>query len=248
MIARLKKKSQLADFGYTQIPADEKGGKVRALFDQVAGNYDLMNDLMSLGVHRLWKDEFVKRLAPYDGKELLDVAGGTGDIAARFLTSGGARATIIDPTFGMMREGRDKQRGKKIRWIGGMAEHLPLPDDAFDLYTISFGLRNVTDINAALSEAYRVLRVGGQFLCLEFSAPVWPGLKQVYDAYSAHVLPFLGEKVARDRAAYQYLHESIRRFPAQEKLLEKMRKAGFECARYHNLSGGICAIHQGFKV
>jgi demethylmenaquinone methyltransferase/2-methoxy-6-polyprenyl-1,4-benzoquinol methylase len=239
---------KLSPFGKIDLDHREKPRRVRDLFTGVAANYDVMNDLMSGGVHRLWKDYFVEFLNPADGRPLLDVAGGTGDIAARFLANGGKSATVVDPTAAMMDVGRKKHSRLPITWICAPAEHLPLPDRSFAHYTISFGLRNVTDIKSALAEAYRVLDIGGQFLCLEFSRPELPGLARIYDIYSDRILPWLGEMVANDRPAYQYLVESIRRFPPQSQLADMMADAGFSCIRYINLSGGICAIHQGYKL
>ncbi|TAH35383.1 MAG: bifunctional demethylmenaquinone methyltransferase/2-methoxy-6-polyprenyl-1,4-benzoquinol methylase UbiE [Alphaproteobacteria bacterium] len=238
----------MADFGYQKIPAAEKPGRVTGLFSGVASKYDLMNDVMSLGVHRLWKSYFVDMIDVNEYPHLLDVAGGTGDIAARFLEKGGKKVTLVDPTQGMMDQGQKKHKGKSIEWICAPAESLPFDDSTHGCYTISFGLRNVTDIDAALAEAHRVLRPGGQFLCLEFSRTQWPLLDKAYEIYGDRILPLMGEIVAKDRPAYQYLVESIRRFPSQMELEHKMRHVGFECVRHVNLSGGICAIHQGFKV
>ncbi len=235
-------------FGFRDIPAGEKSAKVRGVFQRVAQKYDLMNDLMSFGAHHLWKNQLIEMLTPCDGKTLLDVAGGTGDIAARFLAKGGKSAVVADPSSGMMAVGKTKHKNLPIEWIEAPAENLPLPDGEIENYTISFGLRNVTDINAALGEAHRVLGPGGRFLCLEFSKPVLPMLEKAYDLYSFRVIPWLGEKVANDRDSYQYLVESIRRFPAQKQLERKMTDAGFACVRHINLTGGICAIHEGYKI
>ena len=225
---------------------------VRGVFDSVAGRYDLMNDLMSGGVHRLWKASLIDQLRPHPGLYLLDVAGGTGDIAARFLSAGGDRVTVCDINASMVRVGRDRaidtNRAAGIDWLVGDAEALPVPDRSVDAYTIAFGLRNVTDIDAALREARRVLRPGGRFLCLEFSHVADPVLSELYDRFSFGVLPLLGRYVARDAEAYQYLAESIRRFPPQEKLVARMAAAGFEQTGFRNLSRGIVAIHQGWRI
>ncbi len=238
----------MADFGYEKIPISDKPARVTGLFSGVAEKYDVMNDVMSAGVHRLWKNYFVGMIDVAEYPHLLDVAGGTGDIASRFLARGGKKSTVADPTQAMMDQGKIKHSDKNIEWVCAPAESLPFDDNAHGCYTISFGLRNVTDIDAALAEAHRVLRPGGQFLCLEFSRVQWPVLDKAYEIYGDRILPMMGEIVANDRPAYQYLVESIRRFPPQQELESKMRNAGFECVRHINLSGGICAIHQGFKV
>ena len=248
-------------FGYEDVPVDEKTPRVRGVFESVASRYDLMNDLMSGGIHRLWKTSLIDWLNPRQGLRLLDVAGGTGDIAFRVLHRvGPARAgpaVVCDLTPEMLQIGRDRavDRGligracpSGLHWVCGDAERLPLPARGFDAYTIGFGLRNVTRIEAALAEAYRVLRPGGRFLCLEFSRVVVPGLAELYDLYSFNVLPSLGAAVTGDRAAYLYLAESIRRFPAQDELAAMMERAGFARVRYRNLSGGIAALHSGWRL
>ena len=242
-----------ADFGFRAVPREEKERLVRGVFDSVARRYDLMNDLMSGGVHRLWKDILIDRLRPRDGMELLDVAGGTGDIAFRFLKRApGAHVTVCDINASMLEVGRnrafDRARVHGIDWVCGDAEALPFEDSSIDAYTIAFGLRNVTDKDAALREARRVLRPGGRFLCLEFSQVVLPMLGPLYDRYSFKALPAIGGMVAGDRDAYQYLAESIRRFPPQQELAGMMREAGFDLVEWQNLSGGICAIHSGWRT
>ena len=242
-----------ADFGYRRVKAEEKARLVRQVFDSVADRYDLMNDLMSGGVHRLWKAELVDRLAPRDGQRVLDVAGGTGDIALRVLARApGAALTVCDINESMLRRGRDRAIDAGILagidWVCGNAEALPLADGGVDAYTIAFGLRNVTEIEAALAEARRVLRPGGRFLCLEFSRVEAPLLDRLYDIYSFTVLPLLGQVVAGDREAYQYLVESIRRFPPQPELARLMEAAGFEQVSYRNLTGGIAALHSGWRL
>jgi demethylmenaquinone methyltransferase / 2-methoxy-6-polyprenyl-1,4-benzoquinol methylase len=239
-------------FGFREVAEGAKTGLVREVFDSVAGRYDLMNDLMSGGVHRLWKSALIDTLRPRVTMDLLDVAGGTGDIARRFLDAGGGSVTVCDINESMLRVGRDKSidRGllRGIDWVVGDAEALPFPDCSVGAYTIAFGLRNVTRIDRALAEARRVLRPGGRFLCLEFSHVTVPWLEALYDRYSFNVLPVLGAVVAKDRDSYQYLVESIRRFPPQEMLAAMMAKAGFERVTYRNLSGGIAAIHSGWRL
>ena len=241
------------DFGYRRVKAEEKARLVREVFDSVSPRYDLMNDLMSGGVHRLWKAELIDRLAPRPGQVLLDVAGGTGDIAQRFLArAGDAQAIVCDINESMLGQGRnraiDAGRLAGINWVCGDAESLPVADAAVDAYTVAFGLRNVTDIAAALAEARRVLKPGGRFLCLEFSRVETPLLRQAYDLYSFTVLPLLGQVVAGDRSAYQYLVESIRQFPPQAELAQMMEAAGLEQVSFRNLTGGIAALHSGWRL
>jgi len=239
-------------FGFREVAEGAKTGLVREVFDSVAGRYDLMNDLMSGGVHRLWKSALIDTLRPRAGMDLLDVAGGTGDIARRFLDAGGGPVTVCDINESMLHVGRDKSidRGllRGIDWVVGDAEALPFPDCSVGACTIAFGLRNVTHIDRALAEARRVLRPGGRFLCLEFSHVTIPWLEALYDRYSFNVLPALGAIVAKDRDSYQYLVESIRHFPPQAMLAAMMAKAGFERVTYRNLSGGIAAIHSGWRL
>jgi demethylmenaquinone methyltransferase / 2-methoxy-6-polyprenyl-1,4-benzoquinol methylase len=242
------------DFGYQQVPVAQKAARVRAVFESVARNYDLMNDLMSGGAHRLWKQFALSQTGLRPGQRALDVAGGTGDLAAGMARQVGPEGLVIlsDINAAMLGEGRDAliDRGivANVRYAIANAERLPFPDANFDCVTIGFGLRNVTDKGAALRSMTRVLRPGGQLLILEFSHPVLPGLKPVYDAYSFTVLPWLGKVVARDEESYRYLAESIRRFPRQEELLTMMRDAGLENCRFHNLSGGIVALHRGYRL
>lgn len=241
------------DFGYQEVDAAEKAERVRAVFDSVAGKYDLMNDLMSAGVHRLWKRYALSQTGLRPGKAALDVAGGTGDLAAGMARQVGERGLVVlsDINAAMLEVGRDRllDRGlmRNVRFSLANAEVLPFADESFDCVTIGFGLRNVTDKPAALASMRRVLRPGGRLLVLEFSKPVLPGLKPVYDAYSFTVLPWLGRRIAGDADSYQYLAESIRRFPDQETLRDMMLEAGLEDCRYHNLSGGIVALHKGFR-
>ncbi len=241
-------------FGFQRVAPDEKTARVRGVFSSVAENYDLMNDLMSGGLHRLWKDHFVAKMRPRSGEAVLDVAGGTGDIALRCLraTGGKARVTVLDMNESMLRVGREKAVDagwlQEIDWIAGNVETLPIKSASVDLACISFGLRNVTRIDAALAEFARVLKPGGRFYCMEFSPGVARPLKKLYDLYSFSVLPWLGEKVAKDRESYQYLAESIRQFPPQEELAARMRGAGFENVTIENLMGGIVAIHGGWVL
>lgn len=242
-------------FGYRTVGMDDKAGLVRGVFDSVAGSYDLMNDLMSGGLHRFWKASLIDSLKPRPGMHLLDVAGGTGDIAMRFLRAlpenSEARVTIVDINHAMLSQGQDRavDRGvlDGIDWICGNAESLPVPDASVDAYTIAFGIRNVSRIDKALSEARRVLKPGGHFLCLEFSRPV-AALEKIYDWYSFEVIPRLGDAVAGDGEAYQYLVESIRRFPDQATFAGMIEKAGFSNVSYRDLSGGVAAIHSAWRV
>ncbi len=241
-------------FGEERVRPEEKTSRVRQVFDSVASRYDLMNDLMSGGLHRLWKDEFVSRVRPRAREELLDVAGGTGDIAMRCVrrSDGQAKVTVCDLNAEMMKHGRDRMIDAGlltgIDWVNGNAEELPFEDCSFDVYTIAFGLRNVTRIDKALGEAVRVLKPGGRFFCLEFSPGVNDRLKTVYESYCDYVLPFMGQFVANDRNSYQYLAESIRKFPLQPQLAARMERAGLRRANWHNLTGGIAVIHSGWKV
>lgn len=236
------------------VQPDEKTELVRGVFDSVAENYDVMNDLMSMGVHRLWKDRLIRMIRPRPGWRCLDVAGGTGDIAFRLRKSAGVTAniTILDLDEAMLTVGRDRaiNRGYAgdFTWVNGNADSLPFPAESFDLYTIAFGLRNVTHIDTALAEAYRVLKPGGRFFCLEFSRVDEPFLRRLYDSYSFNIIPRIGQAVAKDRGSYQYLVESIRKFPTQKTLATRMSKAGFTKPRFENLSFGIAAIHQGWKI
>ncbi len=235
-------------FGQADIPQTDKLPKVTALFNGVASRYDLMNDLMSGGLHRVWKNFLLRLIDTAAYPELLDVAGGTGDIAARFIQAGGKHALVVDPTAEMLAVGRAKHAALPIDWQKGQAEALPLPDASQRLYTISFGLRNVVDIDAALAEAARVLRPGGQYFCLEFCPEPWPDLRDIYRFYGDSIIPRLGAVVADDRAAYEYLIESIRRFPKPAALSQLLEKAGFGAVRFIPLAGGICGIHQAVRL
>lgn len=239
-------------FGDRPVDPDEKTGLVTQVFDRVADSYDIMNDAMSLGIHRLWKRKFVARIKPRPDHHILDMAGGTGDIARLMIDYMDHRGsvTVCDINPAMLAAGREKLTNNgyllNTNWMVASAESVPLPDNSLDIYTIAFGLRNVTKIDDALSEAVRVLRPGGRFYCLEFSTLKLGPLNHVYDAYSRHIIPRLGQLIANDRESYQYLIESIRKFPDQMGLKNRMVKAGFDDVRYKNLSAGIAAIHEGY--
>ncbi|XP_044131371.1 2-methoxy-6-polyprenyl-1,4-benzoquinol methylase, mitochondrial [Bufo gargarizans] len=275
-------------FGFQTVPEEEKGGRVYHVFESVAKKYDVMNDSMSLGIHRLWKDWLVRHMNPTPGTQLLDVAGGTGDVAFRFInyihaqrekfnrnkldhqqnlswsdisrtysqeqegSLMGSKAVICDINKEMLKVGKEKSLrlgySEGLSWVAGDAEELPFADGKFDVYTIAFGIRNVTHIETALQEAYRVLKPGGRFLCLEFSQVNNPLLARIYDLYSFQVIPVLGEVIAGDWKSYQYLVESIRRFPPQEEFKEMIEDAGFFKVTYHNLTSGVVAVHSGFKL
>ncbi|MEO0370950.1 MAG: bifunctional demethylmenaquinone methyltransferase/2-methoxy-6-polyprenyl-1,4-benzoquinol methylase UbiE [Pseudomonadota bacterium] len=240
-------------FGFEDIPEDEKAGRVRGVFGSVASKYDIMNDVMSVGIHRLWKDAMMDWLAPRAGQKLLDVAGGTGDIAFRFLKRAGeGHATVLDLTEAMLVEGRQRAEaesmGDSLDWLVGDAMALPFADNTFDVYTISFGIRNVTRPQEALNEAFRVLRPGGRLMVLEFSQIPNDLMQKAYDLYSFNVIPEMGRVITGDRDSYQYLVESIRKFPDQETFLSMVREAGFDQAKFRNLSMGIACLHSGWKL
>lgn len=248
-------------FGFKTVDKDSKQGLVRNVFDSVAQKYDIMNDVMSGGLHRLWKNDMIRVLRPTAGMKLLDVAGGTGDIAFRFLEAANRRqkdagtpaeVTVCDINASMLEVGRDRaiDRGilHHIEWVCGNAESLSFPDNSFDAYSIAFGIRNVTNIDKALAEAYRVLKPGGRFLCLEFSKLDMPLLSDLYDSYSFHILPRFGQMITGDRESYQYLVESIRQFPPQEAFKKLIEDAGFQRVTYRNMTGGVVALHSGWKI
>ena len=243
---------ELIDFGFQEVARADKQDRVRAVFDSVAPSYDLMNDVMSLGVHRLWKEALMDWLAPQPGQKLVDLAGGTGDIALRFLRRGGGEVLVVDINEQMLQAGRKRRdlrrHADRISWQVGNAEKLAVETASADRVTIAFGLRNVTDRQAALGEAWRILKPGGRFCCLEFSHVSNAMLARLYDRWSFGILPRLGGVIARDRAAYQYLVESIRRFPSQAELAGMLAEAGFAQVRVRPLSGGIAAIHSGWKL
>jgi demethylmenaquinone methyltransferase/2-methoxy-6-polyprenyl-1,4-benzoquinol methylase len=243
---------QNIDFGFTTVAREKKRELVREVFDSVAGKYDVMNDLMSLGVHRLWKREFVSALDPRPNRKLLDLAGGTGDITFRWLKNGGGPAMLTDINAAMLSVGRDRATANgmlaDITFLVTDAEAIPLPSNSVDRVSMAFGLRNCTNKDKVLAEARRVLKPGGKFLVLEFSKLQIAGLEKLYDTWSFEALPRLGQMVAGDAASYQYLAESIRMFPDQETLKSMMETAGLERVTYRNLSGGIAAIHQGWRL
>ena len=247
------KSERTTHFGSQTVSEDEKAGLVQGVFTSVASRYDLMNDVMSGGIHRVWKDAMMDWLAPSKGQCLLDVAGGTGDIASRFLKRApDASATVLDLTESMLVAGRQRAEAEhmndRLEWLVGDAMSLPFEANSFDVYTISFGIRNVTRIGDALSEAFRVLRPGGRLMVLEFSQLPNPGLQWLYDRYSYNVIPPMGQAIANDRESYQYLVESIRNFPEQEHFANMIRSAGFEQVKYRNLTFGIAALHSGWKI
>jgi demethylmenaquinone methyltransferase/2-methoxy-6-polyprenyl-1,4-benzoquinol methylase len=237
-------------FGFEEVSPDEKTARVGSVFSRVARRYDLMNDLMSGGLHRPWKDLFVRRVRPRAGEAILDMAGGTGDIAFR-LARRGARVTVADINPDMLGVGEERAKSRGIEalaWSVQNAEALSFADASFDAYTIAFGIRNVTHIHKALAEAHRVLKVGGRFFCLEFSTTTWPGFARLYDAYSLNVVPKLGKAVAHDEESYRYLVESIRRFPPMERFRAIVETAGFSQTKVEPILGGLVAIHSGWKV
>ncbi|MGC8201104.1 bifunctional demethylmenaquinone methyltransferase/2-methoxy-6-polyprenyl-1,4-benzoquinol methylase UbiE [Aliiroseovarius sp. PTFE2010] len=240
-------------FGFKDVAEDQKAGMVHGVFTSVASKYDIMNDVMSMGIHRVWKDAMMDWLAPRPGQRLLDVAGGTGDVSFRFLDRApGASATVLDMTESMLIEGRKRaeagQMSDHLDWVVGDAMALPFEANQFDVYTISFGIRNVTRVQDALDEAFRVLKPGGRLMVLEFSQLPNEGLQKLYDLYSFNVIPRMGQAIAGDRDSYQYLVESIRKFPNQETFAHMIRSAGFGQVKYRNLSMGIAALHSGWKL
>jgi demethylmenaquinone methyltransferase / 2-methoxy-6-polyprenyl-1,4-benzoquinol methylase len=251
--------SARTDFGFRRVPEGEKAPLIRAIFNSVAERYDLMNDLMSAGIHRWWKDEMVAALKPRRGQRLIDVAGGTGDIALRALPRllreqqiSDAGAVVCDTSAAMLAIGRARALDQGvlagIEWVCAAAERLPVADRSVDLYTVGFGLRNVTRIDRALAEARRVLKPGGRFLCLEFTPEITPALQPLYDFYSFRIVPLLGQVVTGDRDAYAYLVESIRRFPRQSEFAEMIARAGFDQVKFRNLTGGVAALHSAWRL
>ena len=248
------KSNEETHFGFEQVKAEEKAGKVAEVFHSVADKYDVMNDVMSFGVHRLWKRFTLGQTGLKNGQRVLDLAGGTGDLALKMSRMVGASGEVVlsDINGSMLSNGRDRLTDKgvagNIRYVQANAECLPFPDDYFDCITMAFGLRNVTDKDMALRSMYRILKPGGRLLVLEFSKPVAPGLSPVYDFYSFKLLPMMGKAIANDEESYRYLAESIRMHPDQNTLKSMMQEAGFERCDYHNLTGGIVALHKGFKL
>ena len=240
-------------FGFKTVDESEKAGMVEGLFSSVANKYDVMNDAMSMGIHRIWKDAMMDWLAPRGALKLLDVAGGTGDVAFRFLKRAPqSHATVFDMTQGMLDAGRTRAEAEdmadSLDWVCGDAMALPFEDNSFDVYTISFGIRNVTRPQEALNEAYRVLRPGGRLMVLEFSQIPNPAMQWAYDQYSFNVIPKMGQVIANDADSYRYLVESIRQFPDQDTFLQMIKDAGFENAKYRNMTMGIAALHSGWKI
>ena len=239
----------LVSFGAEDVRPAEKTSRVAGVFTSVARRYDVMNDLMSAGMHRVWKDDFVRALRPRTGEHILDMAGGTGDIAFRIAASG-ADVTVADINPAMLEVGIERAAAKRLDnlvWRAENAETLSFPDRSFDAYTIAFGIRNVTDIPAALAEAHRVLRFGGRFFCLEFSTTTWPGFGEIYDLYSEKIVPRIGKAVAGDADSYRYLIESIRRFPKMPEFAAMIEAAGFATVKYRPILGGAVAVHSGWK-
>ncbi|WP_374529132.1 class I SAM-dependent methyltransferase [Novosphingobium sp.] len=237
-------------FGYEDVSPEEKTARVGEVFSSVAKKYDVMNDAMSAGMHRLWKDKFVRRVKPQPNEQILDMAGGTGDIAFR-MAAHGASITVSDINQDMLDVGIERAMEKGLDtlvWSRQNAEELTFPDRFFDAYTIAFGIRNVTRIDKALAEAYRVLKRGGRFYCLEFSTTQWPGFKEVYDFYSHQLVPKIGSAIAGDAESYRYLIESIRRFPTMPEFERMIREAGFVRTRVEPILGGLVAIHSGWKI
>ncbi len=242
--------SEQVSFGYEEGSPEEKTERVGAVFSSVAKKYDVMNDAMSVGMHRLWKDKFVRRVKPRPGEQILDMAGGTGDIAFR-MAAQGAQITVSDINQDMLDVGIDRamERGlDSLVWSRQNAEELSFPSRFFDAYTIPFGIRNVTRIDQALAEAHRVLKHGGRFYCLEFSTTEWPGFKEIYDFYSHRLVPKIGQAIAGDADSYRYLIESIRRFPTMPEFEGMIRDAGFTRTRVEPILGGLVAIHSGWKI
>jgi demethylmenaquinone methyltransferase / 2-methoxy-6-polyprenyl-1,4-benzoquinol methylase len=241
---------ETVSFGYEQVSPEEKTARVGGVFSSVARKYDIMNDAMSGGMHRLWKDQFVRRVKPRAGEDILDMAGGTGDIAFR-MEKAGANVTVSDINPDMLAVGMERAVDRGIDtlvWSEQNAETLSFPDQHFDAYTIAFGIRNVTDIPKALREAHRVLRYGGRFFCLEFSTVEWPGLSEIYDVYSHKLLPKMGKVIAGDEESYRYLAESIRRFPDMATFKGMISEAGFSQVKVEPILGGLVAIHSGWKA
>jgi demethylmenaquinone methyltransferase/2-methoxy-6-polyprenyl-1,4-benzoquinol methylase len=249
----MPEQDQTTHFGYQQVPVKDKANKVAEVFHSVADKYDVMNDLMSFGIHRLWKRVTIQAAGAKRGDTILDLAGGTGDLAAKFARIVGSTGKVVlsDINASMLAAGRrrltDMGIAGNIEYVQANAETLPFPDNHFDVITIAFGLRNVTDKDAALRSMYRILKPGGRLLVLEFSKPVVPGLDKIYDQYSFKLLPFMGKVVANDAESYRYLAESIRMHPDQDTLKGMMETAGFDRAEYENMTGGIVALHKGFK-
>tara|TARA_B110000093_G_C12945233_1_gene399830 strand:- start:1083 stop:1832 length:750 start_codon:yes stop_codon:yes gene_type:complete len=249
----MAKQNNKTHFGFTEINEKDKAGMVRGVFSSVASKYDIMNDVMSFGIHRLWKNAMMDWLSPHTNQKLLDVAGGTGDISFRFLKRApSAHATVFDMTQGMLDAGKKRAEAEDmsnhLNWVCGDAMTLPFADNSFDVYTISFGIRNVTRPQEALNEAYRVLKPGGRLMVLEFSQIPNPAMQWAYDRYSFNVIPPMGKLIANDSDSYQYLVESIRKFPDQDAFLAMIQNAGFSNVKYRNLSMGVACLHSGWRI
>ena len=245
----LNKDKQQIDFGYKTVKRSDKQKLVNNVFDSVANKYDLMNDLTSFGIHRLWKNNLINWLAPQNNQSLADIAGGTGDIAKKFLKAGGGNAHVYDVNKAMLNKGQVKNEGiKKIKWTIASAENIPAMDFSFERATMGFGLRNITDRIKALKEVYRILKPGGRFICLEFSHVESDIVKKLYDTWSFNFMPLIGKRITGEKEAYTYLVESIRQFPTQPELTEMFSEVGFSRVKYRNLSNGIVALHSGWKI
>ncbi len=240
--------SSKTHFGFKEVETEKKQTMVQGVFSTVASKYDIMNDFMSFGLHRLWKDEAIKELHPSSEDVLLDVAGGTGDISWKYLQAGGGRAVVSDLNKEMLEQGKLKYKTDRLSWVHANAEELPFEDNQFDYYTVSFGIRNVTHIDKALREAHRVLKPGGKFVCLEFSNVSNELVKKIYDFYSFKIIPKVGKIIADSPESYEYLVESIRKFPSAIAFSEMIKEAGFNCVEYRKMTFGIVAIHVGYKV
>ena len=245
----LVKDNKNIDFGYKIVKKKDKQNLVNSVFNSVADKYDLMNDITSLGIHREWKNNLINWMAPQKNQKLADIAGGTGDIARKFLNNGGHSAYVIDINEEMIKSGKvNKKNLKNIKWIVASAEDIPIDDNTFERGTMGFGLRNITNRAQALKEVYRILKPGGRFICLEFSHVENELIEEIYNFWSFKCMPYIGEKVAGDRSAYTYLVESIRQFPTQPELAEMFSEAGFSRVKYRNLSNGIVSLHSGWKL
>lgn len=245
----LNKNEKIIDFGFRNVIESEKQKLVNNVFDSVAKNYDIMNDLTSFGIHRLWKNDLINWLSPQPSQNLADVAGGTGDLAKKFLLSGGNSAHVFDINKNMLREGKVKNKQmKNLKWTVAPAENLPVFDETFERATMGFGLRNITDRLGSLKEIFRILKPGGRFICLEFSHVNNELLKKFYDSWSFNFMPTLGQKITGNKEAYTYLVESIRKFPTQPELSQMLSEAGFDRVKYRNLTNGIVALHSGWKI
>ena len=245
----LVKDNKNIDFGYKIVKKKDKQNLVNSVFNSVADKYDLMNDITSFGIHREWKNNLINWMAPQKNQKLADIAGGTGDIARKFLNNGGHSAYVIDINEEMIKSGKvNKKNLKNIKWLVASAEDIPIDDNTFERATMGFGLRNVTNRAQALKEVYRILKPGGRFICLEFSHVENELIEEIYNFWSFKCMPYIGEKVAGDRSAYTYLVESIRQFPTQPELAEMFSEAGFSRVKYRNLSNGIVSLHSGWKL